>query len=293
METGNTFHTARDYSTISPSARALLLMKAHTTIPWAREAAALLAASDNQLQLNAPEHFSYWARVVHFEKRYKSINQLLWELPVTNVLELSSGFSLRGLEAVQHPGIHYIDTDLPGVTELKQSFIQSLHPAAPAENSLLELLPLNALDEQEVYNTTARFAAGPIAIVNEGLLMYLDLTEKKRLCRIIHQTLSRSGGYWITADIYIKNKYNAATRPADDQLNAFFDAHRITEKMFNSFEEAEEFFNGQGFVIDKEARIDRSELSALPQLLQHTTEGQLHKLQKAARHQTTWRLKTA
>lgn len=294
MQTNSTIHTTpRDYSTISPSARALLFMKAHTTIPYAREAAALLSASDNWFQLHAPEHFSYWARVVHFEKRYRSINQLLWELPVNNILELSSGFSLRGLEAMQHPNIHYIDTDLPGVIELKQSFIQNLQQAAPAAGSQLELLPLNALDTEEVYNTTARFPSGPITIVNEGLLMYLDQNEKKRLCNTIHQILSHSGGYWITADIYIKNKYSSSPRPAEDPLNAFFDAHRITEKMFNSFEEAEEFFNQQGFTIDKEARIDASELSALPRLLQHATQGQLHKLQKAGRLQTTWRLKTA
>lgn len=294
METQNGQHTTqRDYSTISPSARALLFMKAHTTIPWAREAAALLAETDNWFQLQAPEHFSYWARVVHFEKRYRSINQLLWELPVSNILELSSGFSLRGLEAVQHPGIHYIDTDLAGVIQLKQSFIQTLQPPAPAAGSILELLPLNALEAHEADTISKRFTAGPVTIVNEGLLMYLDLAEKRHLCSIIHQLLSRSGGYWITADVYIRNKHSSGTRPAEDQLNAFFDAHRITEKMFGSFEEAEEFFNRQGFIIDKEAQIDRSQLSAIPQLLRHATEGQLHKLQKAGRHQTTWRLKTA
>lgn len=294
MATANTYTaTGRDYSTISPSARALLFMKGYTTIPYAREAAALLADTDTILDYDTTESFTFWARVLHFEKRYRCINQLLWELPVKNILELCSGFSFRGLDAIQHKNLHYIDTDLPGVIALKKDFITALQQQPPAAGSTLEIMPLNALDAAQVYATASSFDEGPVSIVNEGLLMYLDVQEKKQLCTIIHNILGRRGGYWITADIYVKNKYATPGRTPEGQLNSFFEEHRITEKMFNSFEEAELFFNNAGFVIDKEANTDTATLSAWPSLLQHATDGQLYKLQKAARLQTTWRLKLA
>lgn len=294
MTIANTYDTAdRDYSTISPSARALLLMKGHTTIPYAREAAALLPAAEAFGTHLSDKDFKFWARVVHFENRYRCINQLLWDEPVHHILELCSGFSFRGLDAMQKKNIHYIDTDLPGVINLKKDFITALQQQAPAEGSQLDILPLNALDALQVNATAERFSPGPVTIVNEGLLMYLDLQEKEHLCSIIHTLLSHRGGYWITADIYIKDKHAGVSKQLNDQLNSFFEEHRITEKMFNSFEDAELFFNNAGFVIDKEARPDKSALSALPALLQHATEGQLHKLQKAGKLQTTWRLKIA
>ncbi|BAV08349.1 Leucine carboxyl methyltransferase [Filimonas lacunae] len=281
----------RDYSTISPSARALLLMKGHTDVPFAREAASLLLYPNRFEPDYANPDFKFWARVLHFEKRYKNINQLLWETSVHNILEICSGFSFRGLEALQKPGIHYIDTDLPGIITLKKSLIPALQTTSPAPGSRLEIVSMNALDQQQVQYTSSHFHTGPVNFVNEGLLMYLDNHEKEHLCQIIRSILQKRGGYWITGDIYIKNKHERVSKQLDDQLNNFFEEHRITEKMFDSFEEAELFFNKVGFEIDKEARTDISQLSSMPWLQQHATEAQLLKLQKAGRLQTTWRLK--
>lgn len=289
--TGPEQSNTRDYSTISPSARALLLMKGHTTVPFAREAASLLSYPDRFEPDYTNPDFMFWARVIHFENRYHSINQLLWDLPIHNVLELCSGFSFRGLEALQHAGIHYIDTDLPGVIEAKRSLIPALQVHSPAPGTRLEIQPMNALDQHQVNNMASHFHNGPVNIINEGLLMYLDNNEKNHLCNIIRHILKSRGGYWITADIYIKDKHDNAGKPPEDQLNTFFAEHRISEKMFNSFEDAEYFFNQAGFVIDKEAQSNISTLSAMPHLLQYATEGQLLKLRKAGRRRHTWRLK--
>ncbi len=160
-----------------------------------------------------------WARLDSFcGPRYWSIDQLLADLPIKNILELSSGVSsTRGLDAVQRQDIHYIDTDLPGVTSVKRDFVAALqgddHP-----RGTLEILPLNALDEEQFGLTVSRFPAGPLAIVNEGLLMYLGIEEKERLCRIIHKILGARGGYWITADIYIKRPDDEDQLKTDDQI---------------------------------------------------------------------------
>ncbi|HWV64471.1 class I SAM-dependent methyltransferase [Chitinophaga sp.] len=281
----------RDYSTISPTAKSLLLLKGVTAIPYAKEAAALMLAPHPYLVDKESRDLSFWARLVHFEDRYWSINQLLEELPERNILELSSGFSFRGLETVKQPGYHYIDTDLPDVIAIKKTFVAALEKQPPA--GVLELLPLNALDEELFMEWVSRFPEGPLVIVNEGLLMYLDDTEKEKLCGIIRRVLQQRGGYWITADIYVKRDAATNEIKRDEQWKAFYAQHQIHEKMFDSFEAAEIFFRKMGFVADKMAVRDHTRLTGLPHLVESATEEQLQKMRQMGRIRATWRLKPA
>src|SRR5215510_3562672 len=89
---------SKDFSSVSPSAKSLLLAKAYTNIPFAKETAALMDR-DEIFDLSFDENdFWFWIRVMHFELRYWSIDQLLKETSERNILELSSGFSFRGLD---------------------------------------------------------------------------------------------------------------------------------------------------------------------------------------------------
>lgn len=103
---------SRDYNSISPSAKSLLLLKGITNIPCARDAAELVTFPGKYNPDLDNKDLAFWKRVVHFESRYWSINQLLEGLTINNILELSSGFSFRGLDTVRNREVHYIDTDL-------------------------------------------------------------------------------------------------------------------------------------------------------------------------------------
>jgi O-methyltransferase involved in polyketide biosynthesis len=282
---------SRDYSTISPTAKSLLLLKGITPIPFVKEAAQLMLAPQPYQPDLDNKDISFWGRVLHFEDRYWSIDQLLADLPIKNILELSSGFSFRGLEAVKQPGYHYIDTDLPEVVAIKKEFVAAL--SGNHVVSALELLPLNALDEAQFEERVSRFPAGEIVIVNEGLLMYLDDAEKEKLCHIIHRVLTQRGGYWITADIYVQWDHSRMGVDRGEEWNAFYAQHRIHENMFERFEVAEAFFKKMGFEIDKEAVRDRTRLTALPHLLDKLTETQLQQMRGTGRMRATWRLKVA
>ena len=179
----------RDFNTISPSAKSLLLMKGLTNIPFAKEAAQLILNQENYKPDLSDKDYTFWARVVHFENRYWSINQLLSELPAKNILELSSGFSFRGLDMVKQKECHYIDTDLPDLISQKKSFINALMKDENNFKGKLEILPLNALDEIQFEETVSRFPDGEIVIVNEGLMMYLNNDEKLKLCSNIRKVL--------------------------------------------------------------------------------------------------------
>jgi O-methyltransferase involved in polyketide biosynthesis len=218
-------------------------MKGRTDIPFAKQVSEMIY----------PGISGHDFRLKHFENRYRSIDSMLNGLGIKNILELSSGFSFRGLETVKRKGYHYIDTDLPGVIGTKRKFLEALldrDPGIKIEGKL-ETLPLNALDEKEFNDIADRFPDGEIAIVNEGLLMYLDTAEKERLCGIIHELLIKRGGYWITADIYIKYNREMPDFVPDSRTREFHEKHRIEENKFESFDEAANFFGRMGFEIDK------------------------------------------
>lgn len=281
----------RDYSSISPSAKALLLLKGLTSIPFAREAAGLMVLPDIYKPDYENTDIGFWARILHFESRYQSIDQLLNDLPAKNILELSSGFSFRGLAAAKERDVHYIDTDLDNVIKLKEDFTAALKQAEKPLKGKLEILPLNALNKDAFREITDHFGEEEIVIVNEGLLVYLDVKEKKELLKIIHNILEQHGGYWITADIYIKSEKLSAGLTMNDELSQFFEQHRIEENKFDSFEAAEAFFNDAGFVVDKEAVADYTKSTALSYLLKNSTPDQRTKMSAAGRIRSTWRLK--
>lgn len=280
----------RDYSTISPSARALLLMKGITDIPYAKEAAELMMQPEPYEPDYDNKDARLWARILHFEARYFSINEMLEDIDTPNILELSSGFSFRGLEmttAKNH--LHYIDTDLPNIIDAKKDICESLLDDI-RKHSKLELLPLNVLDGHRFTRVAKRFSEGPIAIINEGLLMYLDAEEKEKLCGIIHHMLKKRGGYWITGDIYFK-KDPTKTIKRKDELVEFTHMHRIEEKKFDNEQSAREFFDRMGFVIDKVNEIDYKELSSYPYFADNVDAEQMEEFRKIGKVRETWRLK--
>ena len=280
----------RNYNTISPSAKSLLLMKGHTNIPFARQTAELIVHPDKFNPDFNNKNMTFWARVLHFENRYWTIDQLLADLTIKNILELSSGFSFRGLETIKKKGFYYIDTDLPDVIAIKKHIMTFLSKNSLNTEGKLEILPLNALDQRQFHEIVTHFPDGEIAIVNEGLLMYLDTIEKEKLCAIIHKILKERGGYWITADIYLKKQIDKLDLNIDSKTQRFFEQHQIENNKFDSFEDAKTFFKRMGFRIDKEADIKSSKLSSLKYFMKSTTIKQLIRIRRAGKMQATWLL---
>ncbi len=280
----------KNYSSISPTAKLLLLSKGYTDIPFAKETAELISRPD--VYTLRPESIDITAamRMVHFELRYKSIDQLLAGLDIHNILELSSGFSFRGLAAVQDKPVTYIDTDLPELIATKQQMAAELQTDLHPKGKL-EILPLNALDETAFREIVGKFPAGELAIVNEGLLMYLEWEEKKNLCSIIRSVLQERGGYWITADVYVKMRDSYPQMNTNDELEKYLEQHKVEEKKFDSFEHAAAFFNEQGFVVNKEAEEDYMAMGSIKYVIANLTPEQLANPGKPPRIQATWRLR--
>jgi len=267
----------KDYSSISPSAQTLLWMKALTDIPFAREAAKLIFGEEalpTEMDERVTDHFL--KRLLHFETRYWSINTALDMMGISNVLELSSGFSFRGLNKVLYEDAFYIDTDLPEVIEVKETLLKPLLRTLQ-EHSIGQLLlkPLNVMDADAFFETGRRFPPGPLAIINEGLLVYLEEAEKRKLCATIRTVLEQRGGYWITADIYVKNRKEetlslaAAVSPS---ISKFLADHRVEENKFDSFAGAESFFLGCGLKLAHKAVPDVNMLRSMELIKSRSTK---------------------
>jgi len=238
----------RDYSTISPSARQLLLVKAQTSLPFARQAAELVFGSEavEVAARDAAGNPGAGPRRRHFELRARSIDQLLGELAATRVLELASGLSFRGLAMAARAGVHYLDTDLPALAELKAGLVAQLHPAPLA--GTLRVQALDALDPTAVAAAVRSLPPGPVAIVHEGLLMYLDDAEKARLAANLRAALVERGGHWVTADIYVRSERHLFR---EDHAKRFLEDHEVEERKFADWSAAEAFFTDQGFAIER------------------------------------------
>jgi O-methyltransferase involved in polyketide biosynthesis len=283
--------TCRDFSSISPSAKWLILLKGHTNIPYAREVAELIEYPNKYVPDFKKRDFTFWASTLGLERRYCSINELLHDLTTKNILELSSGYSFRSLEYTHERGIHYIDTDLPDVIATKIEFINSFKKDWLNTNGKLEFLPLNALDKNSFFEIIGHFPQGEVAIINEGLLTYMNEQEKEKLCSTIHDILMERGGYWITADIVLKNKESKLGLKYNDEIKEFNEKQCTEDNSFESFKEAEIFFKDMGFVIDKEAKVKYSEMSSFKYMIRSLTIRQLFKMRNTRQIFATWRLK--
>ncbi|MES1179495.1 MAG: class I SAM-dependent methyltransferase [Myxococcales bacterium] len=238
----------RDYSSISPSALSLLLMKAESEIPYAREAAAALWGDTAPSELSdALAEENARRRLRHFVNRYKSLDQLLSESGCANVLELGAGLSFRGLDLARTKQTFYIDTDLPNVVALKAELIAKL-PAHPSRGTL-RVQALNALDADAFAATVSELPPGPVAIANEGLLVYLDEREKAQLAANVRAALLSRGGVWLTADVYIQNPGGSSPNVSYGRSRAFLDQHRVEQNKFSDWSAAERFFTSQGLTI--------------------------------------------
>ena len=214
------------------------------------------------------------------------------EINATNFIELSSGYSFRGLEKVTKEKCIYIDTDLPDVVETKRKIASALLSTTDIKGSL-QIEPLNALDEEAFHRIVSKLPEGEVVIVNEGLLMYLNEPEKEKLCNLIRSILKERGGYWITADVYLQNKQQKLKLKVDAKTKEFFVQQRIEENRFASFKEARNFFDKMGFEIIKEASIDNAKLSSMTYFKHSLQLKHLFKFLKAGKIQNTWLMKVS
>jgi O-methyltransferase involved in polyketide biosynthesis len=226
------------------------------------------------------------------EARYKSMISAIKTTGIHQVLELASGLSFRGIAMTTDPNMIYGETDLPELTREKMSIVEripTMRQALGRPNLFFD--QVNALDIKELNHALRHFdPKKPIAVVHEGLYMYLSRTEKETLARNIKDILSRFGGVWITPDFMVEAESEQLmnqprVRSIMESMTssiANLTGRDLRQDQFRDQAELNSFFQNLGFKLTVHPQIDGSyDLSSLRKF--PMAENHLKVLQQALR----------
>jgi O-methyltransferase involved in polyketide biosynthesis len=199
-----------DLSRISVTAKVAAYYRQFSDIAFAREVATRIGANDAFEQI-VREHglerdkLAFYAPM--FEARYKSISQLIAKSGGSQVLELASGYGLRGLDLTQSGDVRYVEADLPDVVATKLTLLDDIrrqHGIPPSPRHVVTVA--DALDLEAVRSAAEGLDRGqPLMVLCEGLIGYLRREETERLASNVRALLAAfGGGSWLCPDFSFK-----------------------------------------------------------------------------------------
>jgi O-methyltransferase involved in polyketide biosynthesis len=118
--------------------------------------------------------------------------------PGAIVLHLGCGLDSR-FWRVDDGQVHWYDLDMPPVAELRRKFFP--------DSERYHLIPSSVTDLEWMDEVTS--AGRPVLVVVEGLLMYLEEADVRRLVLRLHETFQ---GCQLIADVFSKLTARTATR---------------------------------------------------------------------------------
>ena len=246
---------APDHSKISVTAKLVAYYRQFSDIPFAKDVARYTGA-EKAFQdfiradgLN-PDDLIEYAPIL--EARYKSIVSLILKSGIGQVLELASGFSLRGLAMTRDPAIAYVESDLRELTAEKTRLIGEIRSQYRLENDGNHHIAVaNALHPDELSAAVRPLTPGrKLVIVNEGLIQYFSVSERETLAGNVRGLLSEfGGGIWITPDFMTKaDALNISPeRKRFRQALTGVTERSFYDSAFDTDEQMEEFFKEFGF----------------------------------------------
>ena len=273
---------AIDYSSISVTAKMVAFFRQFSDIPFAQEVAESVYARDALVEIGSrldadgaraaddaarlddpdsylPDEVKVYAPIL--EARYKSLVQLILNSGTTQVLELASGFSLRGLAMSRNSELAYVDTDLPGIQEEKRKLVAALRAK--------QLLPdagnyhisvANALELSQLQAATSVLNHDrQLVVINEGLLMYLSADERSELANNVKQILATfAGGSWITSDFSIRKVADDVSEKIKRFRRAISGTtdRQMYEAAFENEEGINDFIKDHGFSAEHHFQSD-------------------------------------
>jgi O-methyltransferase involved in polyketide biosynthesis len=207
---------------------------------------------------------------VMWEARFKIINHVLKAYPVDQFLEIAAGFSTRGLNLANDARMTYVEVDLPGVIQEKQTIVESLIVLGkiPLQPNF-HLAEGNALNLADLLSATRFFTDKPIAIINEGLLSYLNRAELTTFANNVHTVLKRFGGIWITPDIALQlpeailGQEHGVGKVQTEKIEDLTGIDVLNNR-FKSEEDARTFFEQFDFHVERHSFMEVADQLALP-----------------------------
>lgn len=240
-----------NYTSIIPTAYVTAYPRTLTDIPYSSEIFEGLESFRKEEHLPEIEEDQKVDRLApELEARYKLIDKLLANAGITQILELAAGLSTRGLLFTAHPSTLYSELDLEEMAEMKKKILSKIKPST----TNLRIVPGNALRLADINNAVSGFdPKKPVAVVNEGLLRYLNFDEKTQVANNVHEVLSRFGGVWITCDTTPKKflaTQDKITKPGMNKKLSSISGKNFEDNMFEDNKHAVKFFSNLGFSVE-------------------------------------------
>lgn len=264
-----------DLSRISVTAKLAAYYRQFSDISFAREVATRIGADDAFEQI-VREHglqrdkLTFYAPM--FEARYKSISQLIGKAGCSQVLELASGYSLRGLDLTQGGAVRYVEADLPDVVARKLTLLDDVRRHHEIPPSPLHAVTVaDALDFEQV--RTAAWGldhSQPLMVLCEGLIGYLTREETERLASNVRALLGTfAGGWWICPDFSFRADVGSLPRERIRLREAITGVtqRQLDASAFESERDLTAFLGRVGFDEQVRSQIDETPaLSSIPAL---------------------------
>lgn len=225
------------FESIIPTAIITSYPRIFTDIPYEKEIYNWLSKNcSNNIELNkllAPE----------LEARFKLTNKLIDSLNITQVLELASGYSSRGL-IYSKKGYNYVEMDLEEVVNNKKKMFKEIF------NTNINIISGNALEYNDYIKCLEYLDPNKeLIILNEGLLRYLTFDEKRKVAENIYKLLKKYGGVWITCDLtpkkFIENQDKINTT-INSSLNTVTKRNNLNDRFIDE-NHIRTFFTSIGF----------------------------------------------
>lgn len=236
------------FESIIPTALHTAYPLIYTSVPYANEIYEALC------EYGFPEELKNDKLCFEIEARYVLIDKFLKKSGITQVLEIASGFTSRGLcFCKQNVESVYVELDLSKVIKEKKEIFKKVAGSIPDNLFFVEG---NALNKNDINKCLKYFdLTKPIAVINQGLMRYLDFDEKRTLTKIIYEIISKNNGIWLTCDftpakflvtedknLTGKEDYNKKLRQVTDRNNATW--------RFKDKKKVEKFLKSENLKID-------------------------------------------
>ncbi len=259
---------------ISPTAWLVAYQRSLSDIPLASavliELEKIVKQTRTTSEIENMEDLKSFKMAVMWESRFKIVNQVLKAYPVDQFLEIAAGFSTRGLNMAKDAHMTYVEVDLPGVIQEKRYIVETLIAQAkiPRQPNF-HLAEGNALNLADLLSTTRFFADKPIAVINEGLLPYLNRAERTAFANNVHTVMERFGGIWITPDIDIQlpeaapGQEHGAVKVRTEKIENLTGID-VLKNRFESEEDARAFFEQLGFHVERHSFMEVADQLDLP-----------------------------
>ena len=262
--------SATGFDQISPTALLVAYLRQFTDIPHSKEIAQLVQAQTFVAQLPGQKSALPLELSVLFEGRYKAINKVINQFAPSQILELASGFSARGMEFSNNPSITFVESDLPGIVAQKQKLIEQL----VGQRSNLHSVAIDITQNPSQFPLDVNYLQPekPIVITCEGVLLYLTLAQKQQVFANVHQMLEIYDGVWITSDLITLETYNKRQQinpkwPKFSKLINSMTGRIPLKNYFKNVNQVEQFCHQQGFYVKKYKMLDVvTQLSCLESL---------------------------